>query len=90
MERDKDGFTPNEMAKTIAAGSVGTGTAIGALSAVGIPGLSGAGITSGLAVLGAGSMLAGIGTVAAIGYVSYRISKFGISKIADVMERDQQ
>ena len=65
--------------KEFVSAGAGTGIAVGSLSAAGIPGLSAAGITSGLAVLGAGSMLAGIGTVAAIGYGSYKLTRWMIS-----------
>lgn len=59
--------------------AVGTGVAIGAISGAGIPGLSAAGITSGLAALGAGSMLGGVFVVPALGYGAYRVSKWAFT-----------
>lgn len=48
---------------TVAAGSAG----ITAVSLAGVPGLSAIGCTTGLAALGAGSMVLGVGAVALIG-----------------------
>ncbi|MDE2476586.1 MAG: helix-turn-helix transcriptional regulator [Alphaproteobacteria bacterium] len=51
---------------TVGGAVSGVGGAIGAVSASGVAGLSAAGITSGLAALGGGTMLMGIGVVAAL------------------------
>jgi hypothetical protein len=71
-----------ESAKSIAAGAAAAGSGIGAIAAFGVPGLSAAGISSGLAVLGFGSMLVGVGTVGVIGYSSYRLTQAIIEKVA--------
>ncbi len=72
-----------EAAKHIAGGAAAAGSGIGAVAACGVPGLSAAGITSGLAVLGAGSMLLGIGTVGFIGFGAYQAAKYVTTKIVD-------
>ncbi|MCE9558484.1 MAG: hypothetical protein K8R88_05995 [Armatimonadetes bacterium] len=60
-----DGRTGELVAQT-AGNGVGVVGSLTAVSVLGVPGLSAAGITSGLAVLGFGSMLTGIGVVAGI------------------------
>jgi hypothetical protein len=72
-----------ESAKRMASGAAGAGAGVGAIAACGVPGLSAAGITSGLAVLGAGSMLAGVGTVALIGFGAYKFTRFAVEHIVD-------
>jgi len=49
-----------EAAKNVGSGVVGSGTALGAVAACGISGLSGPGIMTGLATLGVGSAALGI------------------------------
>ncbi len=66
---------------SVAGGAVGTLGTIGAISAAGVPGLSAVGITTGLAAIGGGSMLAGTVVAlaapavaaAAVGYFVYRL-----------------
>lgn len=59
-----------------------TGMPIAAVSVSGsVSGISAAGITSGLATLGAGTMVGGIAVVAGIGVVSFIGVKWIVSKI---------
>lgn len=56
-----------DVVKDVTAKSAGYGAIVASVSAAGVPGLSGAGIMSGLATLGLGSAVVGLGTVALIG-----------------------
>lgn len=59
-----------------------TGIPVGAVAVSGsVTGISAAGITSGLATLGAGSMIGGIAVVAGIGVVSFLGVKWIVSKL---------
>jgi hypothetical protein len=69
-----------ESAKSIGTGPAAVGSGIGAIAAFGVPSLSAAGMSSGLAVLGFGSMLVGMGT-AGINYSSYRLTQAIIEKV---------
>lgn len=80
LEKDKPGIT--EGLATAIGSSVGGAGSLAALGALGVPGYSAAGITSGLAVAGSivgGGMLAGIGVLAApvaiLGVAGYAITK---------------
>ena len=68
-----------EIGSEIASTAIGTGTIFGAISGAGTSGLSAAGITSGLATLGAGSMLGGIIVAPALGYGAYRLSRWAFA-----------
>jgi hypothetical protein len=56
-----------EIAKNAGATVAGAGSAVGAVAAAGIPGLSGPAIMTGLATLGLGSAAIGIATAGGIG-----------------------
>ena len=68
-----------EIYKATVAGAAGGGTALGAVAASGITGLSGPGIMTGLAALGLGSAAAGIlvtgGIAIGIGWGTHRFLK---------------
>ncbi len=70
-------------AKKITAGAAAMGTPVLLISLLGkVPGLSAAGMTSGLAALGFGSMLMGIIMVVVVGGAVY----FGVHKLFEVSE----
>lgn len=80
LEKDYPGITDG--AAAMVGSGVGAAGSLAALSALGVPGLSAAGITSGLAAAGAlvgGGMVAGIGVLAApiaiLGIGGYAIAK---------------
>lgn len=80
LEKDYPGIT--EGAAALVGSGVGAAGSLAALSALGVPGLSAAGITSGLAAAGSlvgGGMLAGIGVlavpIAVLGIGGYAIAK---------------
>ncbi|ASD63027.1 hypothetical protein [Bdellovibrio bacteriovorus] len=79
-DETKDGL--KEAGKDASSATIGAGVAITSLSVAGVPGLSAAGITSGLAVLG-GSMIGGIFVVGAIGYGGYKLSRLIINKCSE-------
>lgn len=103
--RDDDTLPDDERAArragrvaSIAGGVAGTVGGVGAVSALGVSGLSAAGITSGLASVGAafgGGMAAGAATViaapaiaaAGIGYLAYRAVRTHLERQAPVLEQ---
>jgi hypothetical protein len=78
--KNRISYFARECGKEIASAAVGTGATFGAISGAGIGGFSAAGITSGLAALGAGSMLGGVLVAPALGYGAYRTTKWIFSK----------
>lgn len=69
--------------KDAVSAALGAGTTLGAISGAGIGGFSAAGITSGLAALGMGSMLGGIFVAPALGYGAYRAAKWAFTPNED-------
>ncbi|MCX9070649.1 hypothetical protein [Citrobacter portucalensis] len=67
--------------KEITSGAVGAGVPVLAVAAAGEAGVSAVGITTGLAALGCGSMLAGVAVVGLIGVGSY----YGTKKLIEVL-----
>lgn len=66
----------------VVASLAATGVPVGAVAVTGsVTGISAAGITSGLATLGAGSMVGGIAVVAGIGVISFLGVKWVVSKM---------
>ena len=68
-----------EAAKEMGCGSAAAGAGAGSIFCTG-GSFSAAGITGGLATLGAGSMLLGIGTVAVIGIGAYKTTQYLMEK----------
>lgn len=74
--------TVKKVRKEVAATTVGGTVPLLVVSAVGKPGVSAVGLTTGLAALGMGlGMLGGIAVVAVIGICSYNITKSVIEMI---------
>lgn len=73
-----------KIGKKLAPGAAAAGAGTGAISLAGTSGLSAVGITTGLACLGAGSMLVGVGTVGLIGVGAYKLT----AKIFEGGDRD--
>jgi hypothetical protein len=63
--------TAAELVEDITAGVASAGVPVAAVALVGETGVSAVGMTTGLAALGCGSMLAGIAVVGGLGVVSY-------------------
>lgn len=71
--------TLKEVAKNVGSTGAAFGTGIGAVAVTGVQGLSAVGLSTGLATLGLGSMVMGVGVVAAIGAGTF----LGAKKLLD-------
>ncbi|QMR78469.1 hypothetical protein [Enterobacter sp. RHBSTW-00175] len=73
--------TAAELVEDVMAGAASAGVPVAAVALAGETGVSAVGMTTGLAALGCGSMLAGVAVVGGLGVVSYLGVKYAFNAL---------